>query len=38
MYKPTNLFLDPPNRRQAMAFLISKLPYIDGAILFAIVS
>lgn len=26
-------FLDPPNKRQATAFLTSSWPYIDGAII-----
>ena len=32
------LLRDPPNRRQAMAFLMSMLPKIEGATLFATVS
>ena len=34
----TYLFLDPPNSKQAIAFFMSILPYMEGAILFAITS
>ena len=32
------LFLDPPNNKQAMAFLMSKLPKMEGAMLLETVS
>ena len=32
--KSTHLLRDPPNRRHVIAFLMSVLPNIDGAMLF----
>ena len=32
------IFFDPPSKRHAIAFLISLLPYIEGAMQFANVS
>ncbi len=36
--KEVYLFLEPPNSKQAIDFLISMLPKIEGAILLAIIS
>lgn len=39
LHRPSgNSFLDPPNNKQAIAFLMSTAPKILGAMLFAILS